>query len=255
KTPLNKQNEFGATGGGPIFKDKTFFYGWYQGFRLRKEASNSLDTVPTEAMRGGNLSNVLGGQIGTDALGRPVYSSEIFDPATTRTVAAGALDPITGLLNTSASSAILRDGFGFNPVTGLPIAGQANIIPSNRIDPVAKAMFAQFPNPTLPGQAFGYQNNWLSQFKNQATINDWGTKIDHSLSSRNKIMGELVWMRNHATMSSKWPGAISEGATNDNGQYITRFSHDLVLRPNLVNHWIIGYNRWRTDYFPEGGLD
>ena len=192
KTPLNKQNEFGATGGGPIFKDKTFFYGWYQGFRLRKEASNSLDTVPTEAMRGGNLSNVLGGQIGTDALGRPVYSSEIFDPATTRTVAAGALDPITGLVNTSASSAILRDGFGFNPVTGLPIAGQANIIPSNRIDPVAKAMFAQFPNPTLPGREFGYTDNWLSQFKAQQSINQWGSKIDHALSPNNRLMGEFL---------------------------------------------------------------
>ncbi len=255
RTPLNKQNEFGATAGGPIRKDKTFFFGWYQGFRLRKEASNSLDTVPTEAMRNGNLSNILGAQFTTDALGRPVYAGQIYDPATTRTVAAGAVDPVSGLTNNSGSTAILRDGFGFSPVTGLPIPGQANIIPSNRIDPVAKAMYAQFPNPTLPGQAFGYQNNWLSQFKNQATINEWGAKIDHSLSSRNKVMGEFVWLRNHAPTGSKWPGAISEGATNDNGQYITRFSHDLVLRPNLVNHWIIGYNRWRTDYFPEGGLD
>ncbi|PYU92868.1 MAG: hypothetical protein DMG08_11575 [Acidobacteria bacterium] len=254
KTPLNKQNEFGATGGGPIFKDKTFFYGWYQGFRLRKEASNSLDTVPTEAMRGGNLSNVLGGQIGTDALGRPVYSSEIFDPATTRTVAAGALDPITGLLNTSASSAILRDGFGFNPVTGLPIAGQANIIPSNRIDPVAKAMFAQFPNPTLPGREFGYTDNWLSQFKAQQSINQWGSKIDHALSPNNKLMGEFLWWRNFNPTGSKWPGAISEGAISRWGQYIARLSHDLVLRPTLINHWVVGYNRWRNDTFPEGGI-
>src|SRR5262249_52293691 len=118
KTPINKQNEFGGTAGGPVLKDKTFFFAWYQGFRLRKEGSNTLDTVPTEAMRGGNLSNVLGGEIGTDALGRPVYANEIFDPATTRTVAAGAIDSATGLRNTSSSSAILRDGFGFNPVRG-----------------------------------------------------------------------------------------------------------------------------------------
>jgi hypothetical protein len=50
-------------------------------------------TLPTAAMKGGNLSNLLGAQLGTDALGRPVYSTEIYDPATTRTVAAGAVDP------------------------------------------------------------------------------------------------------------------------------------------------------------------
>jgi hypothetical protein len=252
-TPLNKQNEFGATAGGPVFKDRTFFYGWYQGFRRRQQVSNSLDTVPTAAMRGGNLSNVLGAQIGTDALGRPVFASQIFDPATTRTVAAGAVDPMTGLTNTSGSAAIIRDGFGFNPVTGLPTA-QANVIPSGRIDPVARAMFAQFPNPTLPGQAFGYQNNWLSQFKAQSSVNQWGSKIDHSLSSSNKMMGEFLWLRNHAPTGSKWPGAISEGATNDSGQYVVRFSHDWIFRPNLINHWVVGYNRWRNDSFPEGGI-
>src|SRR5205809_1041563 len=45
----NKQNEFGATGGGHIKKDKTFFFGWYQGFKLRRPVNNSLDTVPTQA--------------------------------------------------------------------------------------------------------------------------------------------------------------------------------------------------------------
>src|SRR5256885_6375142 len=55
KSAINKQNEFGATAGGPIRKNKTFFFGWYQGFRLRKGANNFTDTVPTAAMRGGDL--------------------------------------------------------------------------------------------------------------------------------------------------------------------------------------------------------
>ena len=254
KTPLNKQNEFGATIGGPIYKDKTFFYGWYQGFRLRKEASaNSLDTVPTEAMRSGNLSNILGGQIGTDAVGRPVYANQIFDPLTTRTVAAGATDPLSGRVNTTASAAVLRDGFGFSPTTGLA-TGQANVIPSGRIDPVARAMFAEFPNPTLAGREFGYTNNWLSGFKSAQDINQWGSKIDHALSSNQKVSGEFLWWRNSSDTGSKWPGAISEGAISKWGQYVARFSHDLILRPNLINHLTLGFNRWRTDTFPEGGI-
>jgi len=101
KTPLNKQNEFGVTGGGPVVipklyngKDKTFFYAWYSGFRLSQEAgANTLDTLPTPAMKGGDLSNLLGANIGTDALGRPVFSGAIYDPQCTRTVTAGAVDP------------------------------------------------------------------------------------------------------------------------------------------------------------------
>src|SRR3989441_3579930 len=99
KTPLNKQNEFGVTGGGPVIipklyngKDRTFFYGWYAGFRLSKQAgANTLDTLPTAAMKSGDLSNLLGSKIGTDALGRPILSGAIYDPRCTRNVTAGAV--------------------------------------------------------------------------------------------------------------------------------------------------------------------
>lgn len=74
KTPTNRQNEFGATAGGPIRKNKTFFFGWYNGFRLNKGNSNTLETVPTDAMKQGDLSAYLGNQIGTDALALPSHT-------------------------------------------------------------------------------------------------------------------------------------------------------------------------------------
>ena len=140
RPPINKQNEFGITGSGPIIKDKLFFFGWYSGFRLSKEAgANAQDTLPTAAMKAGDLSPYLGSTLGTDALGRPVVAGAVYDPATDRVVAAGAVDNVgpgaTGLTNNTTSSARMR-----NPFPG-------NIIPSNRIDPVAAAMFEQFQTP------------------------------------------------------------------------------------------------------------
>ncbi|HEV2383340.1 MAG TPA: TonB-dependent receptor [Terriglobia bacterium] len=259
--PVLKQNEFGITAGGPVYipkvydgRDKTFFFGWYDGFRLKQQATNSLDTVPTASMRAGDFSNVLGGQIGTDALGRPVYSSEIYDPSTQRTVAPGGVDPMTGLVNKSGASAILRNGLGFNNITGLPIAGQANVIPSGRIDPVAAKIFSYFPNPNpCPTCAFGYKLNWLSSYLNQATINQQGAKVDHVLSDRNRIMGEFIWSHNLAPTGSKWPGAISEGANSTIQQDVARFSDDYSLRPDLINHWVVGFNRLRNDSYPQAG--
>jgi hypothetical protein len=281
KASTNKQNEFGGTVGGPVIipkvyngRDKTFFFAWYQGFRLRKEVGNKLDTVPTAAMRGGDLSNVWGVQLqscgpagvglhtcGTnetpvpqvDALGRPVYSNEIYDPASQRTVAAGATDPVTGLVNGSGSSAILRDAFGFDPRTGFPIAGSANIIPTNRQDPLAVKIFSYFPDPNHPGQQFGYRNNWLVQYPTAQTTNQWGSRIDHSISDKDRIFGEFVWSRDYKPSGSVWPGAISEGSFSYTQQDIARFGQDLILRPNLVNHWTAGYNRFRNDGYPVAG--
>jgi Carboxypeptidase regulatory-like domain/TonB dependent receptor len=268
---VNKQNEFGVTAGGPVVipkiyngKDKTFFFGWYQGFRLRKQPTQSLDTVPTAAMRGGDLSNILGPQISTcgtgsqacfDALGRPVYAGEIYDPATQRSVAAGATDPVTGLVNASGSDALIRDAFGFDNVSGLPIPGRANIIPASRIDPVAAKIFSYFPDPVLPGRQFGYSNNWLTSFLSLQNNNQWGAKIDHALSQKDRLSGEFIWSKIYNPTGGRWPGPIGDGAISTTRQDVARLSQDLFFTKTLLNHWTLGFNRWANSSFPAAGTD
>src|SRR2546427_7922268 len=265
---INKQNEFGATIGGPVKipglydgREKTFFFGWYQGFQLRKQPTQGLDTLPTPAMRGGDLSNILGPQINiaacggpcTDALGRPIYEGEIYDPATQRSVAAGAVDPVTGLTNTTGSAALIRDAFGFDNVTGLAIPGSANIIPSGRIDPVAAKIFSYFPDPVLPGQRFGYTNNWLTARLSQQGTNQWGAKIDHSISEKDRISGEFIWSLNHNPSGGIWPGAIGDGGISTTQQDVARFSQDYIFTPTLLNHWTLGFNRWSSSSISAAG--
>ena len=68
KQSILKQNQFGFTAGGPVIKDKTFFFGDYQGRRERRGVifNNPVGSVK---MRGGDFSEL---------------SATIFDPATTR---------------------------------------------------------------------------------------------------------------------------------------------------------------------------
>ena len=169
--PEFKQNQFGGTLGGPIRKNKTFFFGDYQGTRVRAARTNIV-TVPAPAEINGDFSGILGDQVGTDALGRPVFANEIFNPATTRTV----------------NGSVVRDGFGFDAATGMPIPGQANIIPSAQLDPIAHNIAALYPAPTVAGSL---ANNYIVNAPGRDTIDQMDVRGDHYLSDRQQLFGRF----------------------------------------------------------------
>jgi hypothetical protein len=81
--PELKQNQFGGTAGGPIFKNKTFFFGSYQGSRLN-QGQTFLSTVPTDAMRNGDFS----------ALNRTIFDPSTGQPFPNNTIPANEMDPV-----------------------------------------------------------------------------------------------------------------------------------------------------------------
>ena len=72
-SPKYIRNEFGASAGGPIISDKTFWFGAYEGFRLR-QARFVQSIVPTDAIWAGDFSSLI------DSSGN---AYRIFDPLTT----------------------------------------------------------------------------------------------------------------------------------------------------------------------------
>src|SRR5262245_55627447 len=87
-----KRNQFGGTFGGPVSipklyngRDKTFFFASYEGMRERQGLVFN-NTVPTAAMKRGDFSGILGGEIGKDPLGRPIRARAIYDPRSTRVI-------------------------------------------------------------------------------------------------------------------------------------------------------------------------
>ena len=64
--PGIKQNQFGAAAGGPIRKDKLFFFGSYQGLTDRPQAVQNVVAVPSAAERAGDFSALLPGTVLTD---------------------------------------------------------------------------------------------------------------------------------------------------------------------------------------------
>src|SRR5580658_2110543 len=93
--PAFHRDQFGATIGGPIIKNKLYFFGYYEGLRQATPAT-FVGIMPTSAERGGDFSALLGSQVGTDYLGRPILAGEIYNPFSTRQVTCGGTDTVTG---------------------------------------------------------------------------------------------------------------------------------------------------------------
>ena len=151
--PAYKQNQFGATFGGPIQKGKTFFFVDYEGFRLRQGIPQTA-TVPDQNMVGGDFSellqtgvtapqvdmngNTLANTVAVDCSGNPTYSGEIFNARLTQV---SALNP---------------NGFCGVPI-GVDASGNpTNIFPSGSIDPLAARLATLIPPPNSSNPAFNY---------------------------------------------------------------------------------------------------
>jgi len=109
RRPVFRRNEFGGTLGGPILRDRTFYFADYQGIRIR-QPQPSVATIPTLAhrnmVRTGDFSGL---------------GAQVFDP----------FNLVDGPNNTRLRA---------------PFAG--NRIPASRLDPAARNVFALLPNPT-----------------------------------------------------------------------------------------------------------
>jgi Carboxypeptidase regulatory-like domain/TonB dependent receptor-like, beta-barrel len=169
--PPYKQNQYGVYFGGPVRlphfngKDNTWFSVYWEGFRSRQSGSYFAG-VPTQAMRQGDFSAVLGLQAGADSLGRPYYQNQIFDAATSRP------DPAN-------PANIIRDPF------------PGNIIPQSRLDPSTQLVLQKYY--PLPNLAVGPNVVPNYQFvSSTATNNDqYGIRADHRFGDSDTIFGRF----------------------------------------------------------------
>jgi hypothetical protein len=101
QVPKLRFNQFGATGGGPIHKNKTFFFASYEGLRIRQDVVSSSTFVPDSAQRSGNFS----------ALTKKIINPTTKVPFAGNIVPRSDMDPVAlKLLTTYVPSANLPNG-------------------------------------------------------------------------------------------------------------------------------------------------
>ena len=238
-----KENNFGGNIGGPVRKNKTFFFFNYEGDRWRHLAYGGLTTVPTSDMLKGNFNAWLGSSVGTDALGRTVYQNEIYDPTTTRVVPAGGIDPVTGLTNNSGADATIRDPFDDG--------GTLNKIPAGEFSTATSTLLQYFPTPqfgSLTNNTPHYGGTCCPVFRRDA----YTTKVDEVINDQQKLSVSLTvairhrWHNSPSSDSwSPWPSQPLTGAySQDVGGPQLRILHTWAINDHSVNVLSLGYNRF-----------
>src|SRR5580704_7749169 len=185
--PAFHRDQFGATIGGPIIKTKLYFFGYYEGLRQATPAT-FLGTMPTSNERGGNFSALLGSQVGTDYLGRPIFAGEIYNPFSTRQVTCGGIDSVTGdtvsRCPAGATTEFIRDPVSGNIASGTSIT---NTIPSGLTDSIASSIANGNYWPQPNGSALF--NNFTSASSAAAHSNEYSIRIDYNISNNDRIWG------------------------------------------------------------------
>ncbi len=253
-----RQNQFGISGGGPIIKNKLFYFGDYEGLR-RVQGTASSGNVPTALEQSSgftNLSDILtqsAGAARTDVLGRSIMPGTILDPATTRYVAAGAVDPVSGLTNNTGSAGYVRDPFGtcgpgtmtFTTSCGL------NQIPSGRVDQTAVKLLGLYPQPNS-GLATYTSSPHLFEHKNAFDV-----RGDYNPEEKDQIFVRVSYADDPQYIPGIF-GGIADGGSFDQGiqtakslQGVAGWTH--VFNPNTINQVRAGFAHLHTTRFgPEG---
>ncbi len=211
KTPF-RRNQYGGAVGGPILKDKLFFFADYQGLTLNT-SSPSFTTAPTPLMLTGNFSELyVPGQV--DDAGNTY--GQIYDPSTR-----------------------VFDANG-NVVSATPFAG--NIIPQSRWDPSATAINTAkvFGVSNLPG--IGQNLEYL--YNNGQTVNQGDGRIDFNRTSRDRIFfrySVLQSTNNNTTNVNQFfqNGNADSKTFNQNMQVSDLFA----ISPNKMNELRLAFNR------------
>ena len=224
-------NDFGGSVGGPIKKNKTFFFiDGEQKYQLQDIPFTGL--VPSLAMRTGDFSS--------DPFGNPFSSPVIVNP--NMVGAATPANPNAIYFQCTAAGVALPANPDGSQAPGTP----CNKIPANLINPIGQAMINLYPNPNANNASAGI--NYTSQPVRQLDDTRFDIRLDQTFSDKDNAFGRFSYEQAFSFVPGGSPGFAEANAFGSN-QRIRNHARNLALgethvfNANMVNQASFGYNR------------
>lgn len=214
-----KRNQFGGMLSGPIIRNRTFFMTDYEGLRQRSFRDTSTGVTTDITVPTDEQRN---GDF-SKTMASATQAITIYDPASTQ-------------------------GTTRQPFTG-------NIIPTNRFDPVARAILAYYPRPNQPGNPGTQRNNFYNSGTASVDTDNADIRVDQNLTDTQRLFGRFSYRRSFDGPPQLFPGdlGIAEGRINQNdfGRSAV-IDYTNTLDPTTVLNLRLSFARNRFVYDNQG---
>lgn len=206
--PGHSQNQFGFSIGGPVKKNKTFFFGDLESV-IASNPVNIVATVPTAAQINGDFSQAMT----YDQNGNAVLN-QIFDP------------------------------LQINQSTLTRPAYPNNVIPSSEIDPIGQAILKLYPQPNTAGDAITGANNYRNVILSTSTLVQFDVKMDQHFSDRSTLSGRY----SNVFANGSTPTVFGDSEFNDGTAYTENVYNDGLIysftpTPHTLWTAVVGLDR------------
>jgi carboxypeptidase family protein len=231
-TPKFNLNQFGGSIGGPIRRNKTFFFVDGEQ-KYQREGITFTGLIPSLAMRSGDFS--------ADPFGNPVSGLAIVNP---------------NMIGASTNPSVYPNVYFQCNASGNPIPANAdgsqpqgtacNKIPSNLINSVGQGMINIYPTPNASNTALGY--NFVSEPVRQLNDTKFDTRLDEVLGGSDNFFARFSYEQAFSFVPGGAPGLAEANAFGSNENLINHarnvglgWSH--VFSPKTLNQASLGYDR------------
>lgn len=255
--PVHRHN-YGGTIGGPIIKNKTFFFFDWDGLRASNMSTYQAG-VPSAAERTGNFGEVCGYYGGTfnSAGVCSVPQGQIYDPYSGVYCSGSPTDPAScPSFNTTTpppSGAYRATPIPFNNLAMYTSPGSPNLpmsleppqVAGNLIDGVALKMLNLFPMPTPNMANANIYDNWIASGASKSYNDQFDVKIDHRFSEKNLLSVKYSQDWNHGTPFNCFKNLIDPcgGGQNSATAHLFTINDTHSFSPTLVLTATLGFTR------------